>query len=103
MGLCVIDGLKIRVSDFSVNVKQEVQFYDHIIGLRDSLPSGLDTKGDAGKLNVQKTFWRPGVKICSGGISFPATVKNLKKTFDLVKAGDDFELKFTYEAKVSVL
>lgn len=96
MGLGVIDGLKIRVSEFSVNVKQEVEFYDHIIGLRDSLPSGLDTKGDDGKLNVQKTFWRPGVKICTGNVSFPATAKNLQKAFDLVKTGDDFELKFTY-------
>jgi hypothetical protein len=96
MGLCILDGLKIRVNDFSVNVKQEVEFYDHIIGLRDSLPSGLNTKGDTGRLNVQKTFWRPGVKICTGNISFPATTKNLQKTFDLVKTGDDFELIFTY-------
>jgi len=96
IGLCGIDGLKVRVTSFNVNVKQEVQFYDHIIGLRDSIPSGLLPKRDDGSLNEQRTFWRPGVKICSGSISFPATVANLDKTFDLVKRGDDFTLTFSY-------
>jgi len=96
MGLCEVDGLKIRVSNFNVNVKQEVQFYDHIIGLRDSVPIGLSTKGDVGALNVQKYFWRPGTKICTGGFSFPATVENLQKTFDLARSGDDFTLRFNY-------
>jgi hypothetical protein len=96
MGLCEVDGLEIRVSSFSVNVKQEVQFYDHIIGLRDSAPFGLFSKGDSGNLNVQKYFWRPGVKIVSGSFSFPATTEALQKTFDLVKTGDDFTLKFSY-------
>jgi hypothetical protein len=103
MGLCVVDGLKVRVTDFNVNVRQEVQFYDHIIGLRDSFPQGLLTKGDVGaenpetnEINIQKYFWRPGVKICSGGFSFPATVANLQKVYDLARTGDDFTLKFTY-------
>ena len=30
LGLCEINGLKIRVTSFTVNVQQEVQFYDHI-------------------------------------------------------------------------
>jgi len=96
MGICEIDGLKIRVSDFNVNVKQEVSFYDHIIGLRDSVPKGLSTKGDAGNLNVQKYFWRPGTKICTGSFTFPATVFNLQKTFDLARNGDEFKLTFHY-------
>ena len=96
MGLCEVDGLKIRVSNFNVNVKQEVQFYDHAIGLRDSIPSGLDTKGDVGALNIQKHFWRPGVKIVSGNFDFPATPSNFQKIFDLAKTGDDFTLQFNY-------
>jgi hypothetical protein len=96
LGLCEIDGLKVRVTDFNVNVRQEVQFYEHIVGLRDSIPSGLFPKRDDGSLNEQRTFWRPGVKICAGSISFPATIENLEKTFDLVKRGDDFTLKFNY-------
>jgi hypothetical protein len=99
IGLCEIDGLKIRVSSFNLNVRQEVQFYDHIIGLRDSIPTGLKTKKDDGNLNIQKTFWRPGVKIAAGGITFPATVKNLQKIYDLAKTGDDFTIKFTYSCK----
>lgn len=104
MGLCEINGLKIRVSSFNVNVKQEAEFYDHIIGLRDSFPKGLDTKGDIGpsnpdlsnKINPQKYLWRPGTKICSGSFSFPATVTNLNTVFDLARTGDDFNLRFNY-------
>jgi hypothetical protein len=96
LGLCEIDGLKVRVTDFTVNVRQEVQFYDHIIGLRDGTPSGLNTKGDDAELNVQRHIWRPGTKIVAGGISFPATVDNLQKTFNLIRSGDDFTLKFNY-------
>ena len=96
IGLCEIDGLKVRVTNFNVNVRQEVQFYEHIIGLRDSIPSGLFPKKDDGSLNAQRTFWRPGVKICAGSIAFPATAENLNKVFDLVKRGDDFTLRFNY-------
>jgi hypothetical protein len=96
IGLCEIDGLKVRVTNFNVNVRQEVQFYEHIIGLRDSIPSGLFPKKDDGSLNAQRTFWRPGVKICAGSIAFPATAENLDKVFDLVKRGDDFTLRFNY-------
>jgi hypothetical protein len=106
LGLCEIDGLKIRVTSFSVNVTQEVQFYDHIYGLRDGYPAppsgspptaiGLKTKGDVGALNVQKYTWRPGVKIVSGNISFPATNDSLQLLFNLVKTGDDFDMQFNY-------
>ena len=77
MGLCEVDGLKIRVSNFNVNVKQEVQFYDHVIGLRDSVPTGFSTKGDVGALNVQKYFWRPGVKIVNGSFSFSLRMQGI--------------------------
>lgn len=103
MGLCTIDDVKIRVTDFSVNVSQEVEFYDHIIGLRDNFPGPLRTKGDegvpnpvTGDINIQKYAWRPGVKICSGSISFPATYESLRKTFYLAKTGDDFTIIFNY-------
>jgi hypothetical protein len=96
LGLCVINNLQIRVTGFTLNVQQDVQFYDHIIGLRDSVPQGLSTKGDVGAINVQKYTWRPGVKIVSGNISFPATTESLQLLFDLVKTGDDFDVQFNY-------
>ena len=106
MGLCVIGGIKLRVSDFSVNVKQEVEFYDYIIGLRDSLPGiaiapgGViyhTSKGDTGQQNVQQYFWRPGVKLVSGSFSFPATLLALKTFYNLTRSGDDFQMTFYYE------
>jgi len=97
MGLCQVNGIDLRVTSFNVNVKQEAEFYEHIIGLRDSIPSGLGTKGDVGALNVQKYFWRPGVKICQGNFSFPVTVSSLQEFYDLAKTGDYFNLDYYYD------
>ena len=96
LGIAQINGNKFRCTAFTVNVKQDVQFYDHILGLRDSAPSGNSIKGDVGELNVQKYAWRPGVKVVSGNISFPATVGSLQQVYDLAQTGDDFTLRFDY-------
>jgi hypothetical protein len=72
MGYASIAGYgDIPISDCSINIKQEPLFYDHLIGLRDSRPSGIySNKTDSGQHNPQKIFMRPGVKIVQGGISF---------------------------------
>jgi hypothetical protein len=81
IGYADIGGTLVRCNDFSVNVKQEPLFYDHIIGLRDTIPTNIyDIKGPltdpvaSGTLyNPQKILWRPGVKISQGGFTFPWT------------------------------
>jgi hypothetical protein len=100
-GLCYINGNPVRVSSFDVNVNQEVSFYDHVLGLRDSVPSGKlsdssSTKSDVGNLNIQKYFWRPGVISISGSISFPPDVGTLGRVFQLAKRGDPFSIEFFY-------
>ena len=108
VGLCQIDDIKVRVSSFNVNAKQEVEFYNHIYGLRDKIVVGAEgseisnvtdgqlTKGDDGSLNIQKYLWRPGTKIVSGNVSFPVTVNALQKVYNLTRSGDDFTLYFGY-------
>jgi len=91
-----------RCTEFSVNVKQEPLFYDHIIGLRDTIPTSIyDIKGDEddygeGPSNLQKILWRPGVKICQGGFSFPWTDDNLGLLWKEAITGASFDMNFQY-------
>jgi len=87
---------KIRCTDFGVIRQQPPLFYDHVIGLRDTIPVGMETKGEGATINIQKTIERPGVKIISGGFSFPATELNCGVFFDKMKYGDYFDFAFIY-------
>ncbi len=60
MGLAVVDGTQFRCTSFSVNPNQDVLFYNHVIGLKDTVPSDSATKGeDLSKINTQRRIWRP--------------------------------------------
>jgi hypothetical protein len=97
LGIADIGTKRIRCNDFNVNLKQEALFYDHTIGLRDNIPTYLfEGKGDTGQLNPQKIIWRPGVKICQGGIGFYMDEDNVSTLFDEAKRGSDFDMSFTY-------
>lgn len=94
----------IRCTDFSVNLEQDVKFYEHTIGLRDTIPTnGAVTKGeqtDPVTVNNQKFFFRPGVKIIRGSMGFPATIENLELVFGLAKTGKTFKLVFNYDCNI---
>jgi hypothetical protein len=95
LGYAIVDGIIIRCNDFSLNPKQDVLFYDHIVGLRDSIPSSIFSgKGDIGNLNIQRKVMRPGVKICQGGINYPMIESD--PLYMLAKTADDFDLSFNY-------
>ena len=97
MGYATIGNQKVRCTDFNVNARQEPLFYDHIVGLRDSIPASLyDVKKDVGALNIQKRIWRPSVKIYQGAITYPLTSLNGSPLFSHAKLGDDFSLDFDY-------
>lgn len=88
---------QVRCTDFSVNVKQEPIFYDHTIGLRDSISTNIyDVKGDDDSHNPQKIFWRPGVKLAQGIFGFPWTTNNLGVLLNQAIYGDDFDMSFYY-------
>ena len=89
------EGL-IRCTDFNVIRQQEVLFYDHVIGLVDTIPSGIETKGEDTTINIQKTIERPGVKLVSGGLAFPVTEENSSAFFEEVKRGQWFDFTFDY-------
>jgi hypothetical protein len=105
-GLCSIDGLFTRVSSFDVNVKQGVEFYDHTFGLSDNFTAATPSSPSGAKgellpsINVQKYFWRPGVKMTSGGISLFPSVAVLSKLFDLAKYGKKFDITVWYTHSV---
>lgn len=97
MGIADCAGQKVRCNDFNVNIKQEALFYDHTIGLRDSIPSSIrGGKGDQGNRNDQKVLYRPGTKIIQGGFSFPWTTNSAGVLFDEAKTGGTFDMSFTY-------
>ena len=105
LGYAEIDATTIiRCSEFSVNPRQEVLFYDHVIGLRDSVPDPLNIyegKDDVGALNPQKIIYRPGVKIYQGSLAFPATETSMVAMFDLARNGNDFEMVFKHTCGIS--
>jgi hypothetical protein len=100
MAICP-DG-NIYCSDFSVNVKQDLLFYDHTIGLRDSIAGFMNLKEDAGARNKQGVIARGGVKIIQGSLSFPLTNIAPKAFFNLAKTGDDFDISFYYTCNDSI-
>jgi len=98
LGLAEVNGTKIRCQDFSMNPRQDALFYDHIVGLRDSIPDSIFAgKGDVGNLNIQKTIWRPSVKIYQGGIGYPLIAED--PLFELARLGDKFDLTFSYDCE----
>jgi len=102
-----------RCTDISMSPDQDVKFYDHVIGLNDTIPSDNSTKGESvGNIQIQKTVWRPGVLSYVGGVSFPVTVSgenaecentvcSLQTVFDLAKYGNYFTLTAIYNCKVT--
>lgn len=97
MGTATVGGAKLRCTNFNVNPRQEPLFYDHTIGLRDSVPGSIfGGKGDTGARNPQKVIMRPGVKICQGNISHPLTEFSGSTLFDKARTGDDFDMDFVY-------
>ena len=102
MGLAFIGSNELRCTDFSIQVQQQPLFYDHTIGLRDSIPVTLiGGKGDIGALNIQKTIWRPSVKSYQGSITFPITSLGGDPLYEYAKTGDDFDLEFQYTCGIS--
>ena len=99
IGVLDIGGSLLRCNDFNVNLKQDALFYDHIIGLRDNIPSGIfGGKGDVGSLNIQKSIWRPGVKLVRGGFQYPLATED--PLYELAKTGGSFNMNFSYSCGI---
>jgi len=97
-------GEIIRSKEFNVATQQNPEFYDHIIGLRDTIPDSEETKGslsEGDEYNTQKTIWRPGVKTTSGTFTFPVTSSEgtcpgFKELFDYSVSGSYFDFSFFF-------
>jgi len=97
MGLAEIGGNRVRCTDFNINPTQDALFYDHVIGLNDTIPGNSSTKGEnIGSIQTQKRIWRPSPILINGGISFPATEGSLGFLFEQVKYGKYFDMSFKY-------
>ena len=96
MGLAKVGSTTIRCTSFSVNTTQDLSFYNHVIGLRDTVPSGNATKGEGSATQIQRKIWRPSPISIGGGIGFPATETSLSTIFDLAKRADYFDTVFKY-------
>lgn len=92
IGIVDIDGQKVRCTNANMQISQAAEFYDHIVGLRDSITGyALSTKGDVGNINYQKYIWRPGVRIVNGDTAFPVTESMFQKVWGLTRTGDLFD------------
>ena len=57
MGYANIGGTIVRCSDFNVNQKQDPIFFDHVIGLRDSIPTSIyNIKQDNGDKDDNENY-----------------------------------------------
>ena len=103
IGIAKIGSAKIRCSGFNVNPVQNILWYDHIVGLRDSTPTTLGAKGEATSFpnNLQKTFFRPSVKIIQGTMDFPLTENIGDTIFQIASTGEWFDLEFDYYCESS--
>lgn len=89
----------IRCTDFGVRRQQDPLFYDHVIGLLDTIPGGSGTKGEGDSIQIQKTIMRPGPRLVTGGFSFPATKNNADAFFEQAKYGKYFDFTFYYSGE----
>ena len=97
LGSATLYDTSIRCTDFSVNVIQTPLFYDHYIGLRDSIPTALfEVKSDIGNRNPQKIIWRGSTKIVQGGLSFPWVDSGLGLFWTEARTGSSFDMDFNY-------
>lgn len=117
VGYADINSTYVRCNDFSVNLKQEPLFYDHMVGLRDGwsvgVPTIYDIKGDngdqvvGGLYNKQKILWRPGVKISQGGFTFPWTDGMLDDgggtpvLWEEARGAKEFDMNFYYSCDMA--
>lgn len=99
MGLADLGGTQVRCTSFGVNPNQDVLFYNHVIGLKDTVPTDNATKGEnlgATYANIQRRIWRPSPISIAGGISFPATETGLNSIFALARYANYFDINFNY-------
>lgn len=102
IGYADIGGLKVRCTDFNVKMTQKLLFYDHIIGLRDSIPVDIfDAKKDDAAFNEQKIFWRGSTKIVEGSINFPLTELSAAAFFYEAYTGEEFDVSLVYSCDIS--
>ena len=105
----VLADLYLRCSDMNITPTQKALYYDHVIGLRDTIPSNSDTKGEITNsslaINTQKKFWRASTIKYSGSLTYPAIVyddcsgcqtNTLQKVFDIAKYGTYFNITLYY-------
>lgn len=104
MGILSLDGELIRVNTFNVNPEQTPLYYDHTVGLRDSIPTSIKaTKGDTGfKDTPQKNLWRPSVIGITGSMAFPVQEGSEQSIFEKAKTGDDFDMSYSRDCENAV-
>ena len=103
MGLATVDGTNVRCTAFNINPTQTPSFYDHVIGVNDTIPTDSSTKGEeVGVIQTQRTLWRPSPIIINGSMSFPATEETSSLLFDHAKYGTYItEINFVHYCEAS--
>ena len=103
MGYAAIGNQVLLINSFSFNAEQDIQFYDHTVGLRDSVPTTLNsTKGDTSwYLHPQKSIYRPGVIAINGTLDATMDDTTCTTLFNYAKKGDTIDaLQYIYNCKL---
>jgi hypothetical protein len=87
----------VRCTDISVNPKQEIKFYDHIIGRVDTMhPSLFGGKKAGTDIRPQNILYRGSTKSYDGSFSFPLTDKNTTSFLNQAINFTSFDLNTAY-------
>jgi len=95
-GILSLGDNMIRCADFDVNVEQDLEFYDHIIGLRDTITDETKSGDGSPDKKIQRSFWRASVRRTAGSLSFPATENSYASIFNKARRADSFDMYFKY-------
>jgi hypothetical protein len=107
IGVARVGGKYYRCTDFGINVQQDTLFYNHVIGLNDTIPTDSTTKGETvGTIQTQRKYVRPSPIGVQGGMSFPAAIEdgqsklNFDDIFNYAKYGNYFDIYFWHFCNV---
>jgi hypothetical protein len=98
-GLLLLGGSKIRCSSFGMNVSQDFEAYNHVMGLNDFVLAPTATKFEIpGVIQKQKVIIRPKPFVISGAAAFPLTDgMDFPTIFEYIRTGEYLdELTFEY-------
>ena len=109
IGSCLVNNVLIPCTNMNSGIENSIQFYDHVVGLRDKDYTGTSNKGPeidedkaGGYKNIQKKIYRRSPSIFKGKFSGPIAIDatgdiNIKNLIEFAIKGTEIDqIDFIY-------